>query len=303
MEPTAAAILIPTRNRPGILADSLRHLHELGLGEFPLWVYDDASDDPKAIEAAVREHWPEAHVVHGDLQRGQAYGRNVLLRSCGAEFAILLDDDQYFLDVGPLRRYLDPATRPAQLAGVSFQCRDKADGRLDVPDWVGARKCASYMGGCILFHVPSVLAVGGYRAFWGYGYEEPELATRLFARGFYLWYDPAILVEHNHIITSIARRNEREHHFLYMRNVLMLSTMNMPIWLGLPVGIYRWARRAQDVPSYHRTKLRALLLGLSATLEHWRERSPMTVRQSLFWLRFSRTWQQAGSEPMEGFRG
>ena len=42
------AILIPTRNRPEILATTLVELQKAGLGAVALWVYDDCSADAGA---------------------------------------------------------------------------------------------------------------------------------------------------------------------------------------------------------------------------------------------------------------
>lgn len=288
-------IAIPTRNRPDFLRDSLTRLKAVGLGHLPLLVYDDASDDPEAVAAAARETWPGAQVVRGSVKRGQCHGRNVLLGRCGHEFAILLDDDQYLITLGNLESFLDPARRDPTRAGVAFQSRDKGDGRLDFPANVTARRSPFFMGGSILFHVPTFLAVGGYRPFWGYGYEEPELATRLHAHGFHIWYAPEILVEHNHVVLPHARRDEREYNFLYPRNALLLTSLNMPLWIGLPIGLVRAWRRTLTTRGHWGSKMRGILAGLGLTFRHWRDRHPMTSAQALAWQRFNRTWMQGPS--------
>ncbi len=287
-------IAMPTRNRPDFLRDSLSRLRTVGLGHLPLFVYDDASDDPAAVAAAVRDTWTDAPatVVPGDRQRGQCHGRNVLLRQCGCAFAILLDDDQYLTDLGDLHAFLDPARRDPHLAGVAFQSRDKHDGRLDFPADLDARRTPFFMGGSVLLHVPTFLEVGGYREFWGYGYEEPELACRYYARGFHLLYNPRIQVEHNHVVQPHARRNERQYHRLYARNALLLSSMNMPLWWGLPIGMVRSLRRSRTTPGYWPTKLAGLGDGLWITLRHWRDRTPMSLAQSRAWMHFNRHWMR-----------
>ena len=70
------AILIPTGNRPGILATTLVELRKIGMGEVALWVYDDASDDGEAIRKVVQKTWPGGQVVRGENRVGQAEGRN-----------------------------------------------------------------------------------------------------------------------------------------------------------------------------------------------------------------------------------
>ena len=286
------AILIPTRNRPEILQDSLERLRALGLEHVPLWVYDDASDDPATIAHVVHAAWPGAELVRGTTQRGQAFGRNALLRACGAPFAIMLDDDQYFLDLGNLSAYTQDREDREGLAGVAFQCRVKSSGRLDIAARVPAKKCPFFMGGAVLFDVERVLGTGGFREYWRYGYEEPELAARLYARGYYLQYEPRILVEHNHLMTEKARRDETEYDYLYARNAILLDTLNMPLWVGLPTGLARSIRRSLHFNRNWRAKARGTFAGLAMTFSLWQERHPMSTRQALDWLRFNRTWQE-----------
>ena len=64
MTAARCSILIATRNRPKILAQTLERLAEKGFGSFPLWVYDDASEDPRALQAVV-ETWPGGSLIGG----------------------------------------------------------------------------------------------------------------------------------------------------------------------------------------------------------------------------------------------
>lgn len=281
------SLLIATRNRPHILAETLQRLQEKGFGEHPLWLYDDASDDPQAIER-VRAAWPGAQLIREERQRGQSHGRNVLLRACGTPYAVCLDDDQYFLDAGRLADWLVEARPAGAPAAVSFQCRAKRDGRLDRPAELPSGPTTWFMGGCVLFHVPTVLAVGGYRDWWIYGYEEPELALRLFAAGHGIWYDASVLVEHNQWYDPGERRDFREYDYLYARNAVLLASLNYPLPLGMAVGIFRSVRRAFYLRRNYGSKLRGLGRGIGMTFTHWGERSPMSWRQSLLWMRMNR---------------
>jgi glycosyltransferase involved in cell wall biosynthesis len=281
------SILIATRNRPQILADTFARLREKGFGGYPLWVYDDASDDPPAIQAVVQS-WPGAQLRREDRQRGQAHGRNVLLRACGTSYAICLDDDQYFLEPGQLASHLvEP--RPADAcAAISFQCVAKKDGRLDRPAELPSGPTTWFMGGCVLFHVPSVLKVGGYRPWWVYGYEEPELALRLYGAGFGLWYDASILIEHNQFYNPSERRDFAEYDYLYARNAVLLTSMNYPLCYGLPLGIARSIRRAFLFRRHAASKIRGLWDGVVTTFTRWPERTPLTWERARQWNRMNR---------------
>ena len=287
MNPVPCAILIATRNRPQILAETFGHLRAKGFGGHAMWIYDDASDDAASIRQVV-DTWPGARLVREERQRGQAYGRNVLLRACGAPFAIMLDDDQYFLETGELARYLvDP--RPADApAAVSFQCIAKKDGRLDRPAEMPSGPTTWFMGGCVLFHVPSILQVGGYRDWWGYGYEEPELCLRLFGAGFGIWYDRSVLVEHNQFYNAGERRDFGEYDYLYARNAVLMASMNYPLLLGLPVGIARSIRRALLFRRNFGRKAVGLWHGIAWTFTKWGERAPLDWARARQWMRMNR---------------
>ena len=284
------AILIPTRNRPAILANTVQHLQRLGLQSLPLWVYDDASDDPQAAAEAVSS-WPAARVVRGNARAGQAKGRNLLLRSCNCEYAIMLDDDQYFLSLTSIEaigKHLEQHARCHDFAVLAFQSVNKTGGVVGTPRDVPAGPTASFMGGACLFHVPSILSVGGFREFFIYGHEEPELAMRLWLHGLQLRYDPAIVVEHNQEYTPAENRNFREYDRLYARNGILVHSLNLPLWFGLPLGVVKSLKWCFHTARNPGSKLRGVSDGIGATFRYWKSRTPGSLRQFLDWRRFCR---------------
>jgi GT2 family glycosyltransferase len=292
------AILIPTRNRPERLRETLSRLREEGLGNLPLWVYDDCSDDPQAVKSMIEAGWAGGQVVRGEMRVGQAQGRNVLLRACQTDFAIMLDDDQYFLETGNLNEHILSHADHSERSIVQFQSIIKGTGEVAIPKGVGPQPVSSFMGGSILAHVPSILKVGGYRDFFVYGSEEPDLVMRLWAQGFQVWYDPSIVVEHNQSYSAEERRDLREYDYLYARNILLLHTMNMPLWVGLPVGIARSARRLfyrrRGLGNYA-AKTMGLLSGICTTFSKWSERTPLPMQKLQSFWRFSRAWNETRS--------
>lgn len=281
------SILIPTRNRPAILANTLEELRRKGLGDLPLWIYDDASDNPQAIENMVRTTWPEAHLILGVKRMGQAGARNALMKVCGTEFGIMLEDDVYFLDAGALENYIQQHSRCPDWAILQFKCVNKL-GAQNLPNHVGPCELPSFLGGASLFHIPTILQCGGYRDFFIYGYEEPDLALRLWANQGRIWYDPKIVVEHNQWYTPDERRDYQEYDRLYARNLVLLHTLNMPLWLGLPVGIARSLRRLFHHKRNYGIKLKGLLQGISLTFSHWQDRTPLSTAKAIERWRFVR---------------
>jgi len=281
------ALMIPTRNRPGILGTTLKELQDAGLGDVPLWIYDDCSADPTAIGKAAAA-WPGAHVISGKVRVGQAEGRNILMRACGKEFGMFLDDDSFPKSVVGLEKHLvhQPDLRRAV---VTFQYLDVPTQRYSTPQDLPAGISKSFQGGGSLFHIPTILGLGGFRSFFIYGYEEPELSCRLQMNGFHIWYDPSIVVHHNHFDTPAEFRNHREYHYLYARNSILMSSLNMPLWLGLPHGLVRSVRRSLFQRAFFAPKIRGTVDGLWQSLSLWRERTPSTTAKAMQWIRFSKT--------------
>jgi GT2 family glycosyltransferase len=283
------AILIPTRNRPAILANTLVELRKRGLEAVALWVYDDASDDPEAVSRVVREGWQNAELICGGKRVGQAEARNVLMRACRAEFGIMLEDDVYFLELGRLEDHVGQRKHHPERAVVQFKCVARGTGNQNMPDRVGPSEVSSFLGGASLFHIPSILSVGGYRGFLVYGYEEPDLAMRLWGHDFRIWYDPSIHAEHNQWYSPEERRDFEEYDYLYARNSVLLATMNTPLWMGLAVGLSRSLRRALLYKRNYRAKALGLLHGIWITFSRWRDRTPLSAEDARRYWRFCRT--------------
>lgn len=280
------AILIPTRNRPGILATTLAELQKAGLDSVALWVYDDCSEDGEAIKKVVQS-WSGAQVIRGATRVGQAEGRNTLMRACGKEYALLIDDDSFPKDVAVLKRHLAMPRDPNR-AITTFQYLDVPTQRLSVPKEVKAGVARSFHGGGSLFHIPTVLKLGGFRSFFVYGYEEPELAMRIHLNGFHIWYDPDLVVHHNHFDTPNERRDHREYDYLYARNAILMSSMNLPLVIGIPHGLVRSLRRSMLQRRHSKSKLTGTLAGITMTFSKAAERTPCSWSRAFEWFRFNR---------------
>jgi glycosyltransferase involved in cell wall biosynthesis len=286
MNPADLSILIPTRNRPGILQRTLSELESGGFGGHPLLVYDDASDDPKAITDVVAT-WSGAHLIRGEKRGGQARGRNRLLQATESDYALMLDDDSWPEDREALMRALEAMAGDA-LGVATFQYRALADGKLSISEGQTRGRVASFLGGASVFNVPSVFGLGGYREAFIYGYEEPELALRLWLAGVPIEQFPEVVVAHNHFETPDEKRDHREYDRLYSRNGILMSSLNMPLVLGLPHGMLRSLRRSLQSRRNLGAKAGGTLAGVLDTFSLWRERSPCSWTQALAWVKFSR---------------
>lgn len=281
------AVLIPTRNRASILRTTLRELERRGFKDLPLWIYDDCSIDPGAIQGVART-WPDAKVIRGESRVGQAQGRNILMRACGKEFGLFLDDDSFPFSAAGLEPHLSSGF-PQKRAIVTCQYLDVPTRRLSTRAHESAGPALTFQGGGSLFHISTVLGLGGFRSFFIYGYEEPELAMRIRLNGFEIWYDPELVVHHNHFETPNECRDHHEYDFLYARNSILMSSLNMPLWMGLPHGLARSLRRSFFRRRNAWAKVRGTAEGIRQSFSRWRERTPCSSAEALAWVRFAKT--------------
>lgn len=277
------SILIPTRNRPGILRRTLEELLARGFGGYPLVVYDDASDEPGDI-AEVVAMWPGGRMISGRERGGQAKGRNALLREAGTEYALMLDDDSWPED----RAIFEAAADEVEAGGYgvgTFQYRSLADGKLSIPEGAARAQATSFLGGASLFHIGQVLGVGGFLEALVYGYEEPELSLRMWMRGVRIERFPGVVVAHNHFETPDEKRDYREYDYYYARNSILMSTMNLPLPLGLLHGGLRSVRRSLYLKRNVWAKVKGTVAGVADTFRMWGGRTPCGYGRAWQWIR------------------
>lgn len=287
MNPADLSILIPTRNRPGILQRTLHELAAGGFGGHPLYVYDDSSDDPAAI-ADVVASWSGARLIRGEKRGGQAHGRNRLLQATRSDYALMLDDDSWPEDREVLMTAVEAMARD-DLGVATFQYRSLADGKLSIPEQQDRCRVASFLGGASVFHVSTILGLGGYRQDLVYGYEEPELALRLWLAGVSIEQFPEVVVAHNHFETPDEKRDYREYDRLYSRNGILMSSLNMPLAVGLAHGFVRSLRCSMRTRRNLKSKASGTLAGFGDTFRLWRKRRPCSWSKAIEWIKFSRS--------------
>jgi len=177
--------VIPTRDRHGRLSATLDAISALGRQrDAEVIVVDNASAE--AVVAPVRlASGVPVRVIRLGRNLGAA-ARNVGVRHAAGDWAVMLDDDSYPLDlgfVGGLRG------APAEVAAVS------ADIRLS-----GGREQGGlpevFIGCGVAIRVPVFIALRGYDAAFDYYAEEYDLAARMLLAGYRVAFDPAFRVEH-----------------------------------------------------------------------------------------------------------
>jgi GT2 family glycosyltransferase len=128
-------------------------------------------------------------------------------------------------------------------------------------------------GGASLLHRRSILDIGNYNPAYIFGAEDTDLARRIWASDRQVWIDPDQYIIHDHVP---AGRNPPREAYFYVRNRILLGTMTLPLWYGLPLGIgqavKRWLQQSHKVSGFF-----GLLGGLISSFRLFGRRKPLTL--------------------------
>jgi glycosyltransferase involved in cell wall biosynthesis len=203
----AVTVVVPTKNRAGLLAETLRSVREQTLAPERILVADDGSTDDTAsvVDAigAERLHNPE-----GDW--GPAAARNAALGEVSSEFVAFLDSDDLLLPraLEALAGRLVAAPDAPFAYGRGLSAR-RDDGRWSVegliaadPDELRDPLCALFSRNSVpsagaLVRTSPLRAVGGYdeQVTWA---EDHHLWVRLALRGVPAYTEELVCVHRRH---------------------------------------------------------------------------------------------------------
>jgi GT2 family glycosyltransferase len=264
------------------LRRTVGELIRIGLADVPVLVLDDASDDPAATEAALAG-LNQCKMMRNKERTGQAEGRNRLIRAAETPYCICLDDDTFFTDLGRLAEIVSQPVAEDKVGGYVFHTVREYDGFREFPENMPAMPVPKFIGCAVMFQRDAYLSVGGYRGFFRYGCEEPDLAVRLWRVGYRMMFEPSVKILHFH---TQAARDHNEYHFLYARNAILSHFLNYPGIYGLPLGVARSVKRALVFRHYWRSVVPGIFAGIRDSLLHRKERTVLSYRQYAAWRRF-----------------
>ena len=207
--PPRVSVVIPTYNRVDMLICCLRALQaqRMSRADYEVVVVDDGSTDGTA--EALREWIPSTDMaVHASSRPngGPATARNEGIGVARGALIAFVDDD-CIPEPDWLKSLIDALPRDASCAGIGGRIVGASDALISrYIDWRGlmehqrTEEEINYLVTAnALFHKHCLLEVGGFneRFRWAGG-EDPELARRLRARGYYFAATERALVVHRH---------------------------------------------------------------------------------------------------------
>lgn len=238
----AVTVVVITHNRRTELLHTLRHMTALP-DAAPLIVVDNASTDGTAD--AVAAEFPQVELIRSDRNLG-AVARNVAVDRVRTRHVAFCDDDTRW-QPGALSRAAALLDAHPGLASVTGRCLvepaltedpitpEMRDSPVPGPDWLPGPALLGVMAGLSTFRVSAFRGVGGFCARMWLGGEEELLALDLAAAGWWMVWDPDVVVHH---APSVAR-DPRGRRRLGIRNTLWTLWLRRPVRSAL--------RRSADV--------------------------------------------------------
>ncbi len=230
MSTPRASVVIPTKNRRGILRDTIVSITQQD-EPLEIIVLDDGSSD--GSPEMLRAEFPDVRVESFRRSRGPAYRRNQGARLATGEFLFTIDDDCTLPHADTIRRTIeafdDPRIGAVTIPFINIH-KDKDLVLTVAPDAEQTYATFEYYGGMIAFRRDVFLELGGYRPHYFYMGEEGDYSMRLLNSGHFVRLGTAPPIDHHESpIRPSKRRNE-----LGPRNLLLFAWYNVPMPYFVP---------------------------------------------------------------------
>jgi GT2 family glycosyltransferase len=252
----SVTVIMVTRNRPDSLRKCLGQIRKVLHGATRIIVFDDASSESAVIRGIVESHGNTTY-LRSEQVVGPGEGRNRCMREAETPFCLSLDDDCFLSAPLDISKWLEEHPADQDIAAISFKLYNVPESCY-APLHAEAGPMKSFHGGASLLRREAILKAGGYLDWLVYACEDTELALRLWRLGYRTWYDPSVVVHHDHVA---AARDERWASFHYVRNTFILNVLDRGLIVGLPMGIARALRRGFHTTMPGQTA-RGILAGL-----------------------------------------
>jgi GT2 family glycosyltransferase len=186
-----------------------------------------------ACENAIREAFPDVHVLRSQEQVGPGGGRNKLVAAAQYEFVASFDDDSYPIDSDYFARALrmfEKFPEASLICAALYHAGESIGLDTQSGQWT-----ADFSGGACIYRRKAFLDVGGYVPLpVAYGMEEVDLAIRLHAQGGKILTTPWLRVFHN---TDLKHHAEPRVTAGSIANLALLTYLRYPISLwGIGMG-------------------------------------------------------------------
>jgi GT2 family glycosyltransferase len=235
---------ITTKNRGEILQKAIKSALEQSYADKKVLVFDDGSTD---LTRDLPRKYPEVEWIRADKSIGLLAARNQMMRECGADLYVSLDDDAWFLKGDEIAVAVDHMKKYPKTAAISFDVLQNDTKRFLEVERAPEIETNVFIGCGHMLRLKAVEEVGYYVPFpLRYGHEEKDLCIRLIDRGYSIFFMPGVHVWHDY--TSVER-NIREQRYSFIVNDLIFPFRRVPVQYFFPVmlnNIFRKLRSKQE---------------------------------------------------------
>ena len=269
-----ASVIIPTKNRRGILRETVESILQQD-EPLEIIVLDDGSSD--GSPEMIRADFPDVRVESFRRSRGPAYRRNQGARLATGEFLFTIDDDCTLPHADTIRRTVeafdDPRIGAVTIPFINIH-KDKDLVLTVAPDDKQTYASFEYYGGMVALRRDIFLELNGYRPYYFYMNEEGDYSVRLLNAGYYIKAGTAPPIDHHESpIRPSKRRNE-----LGTRNQMLFAWYNIPMPMMAPQMVGSGIKAALHLNSlgHPDQAVRGFVKGWLAVLHELKLRDPVS---------------------------
>lgn len=270
-----ASITIPTRNRSGILRESILGALKQTV-PVEIIVLDDGSTDNTS--EMMRSEFPQIRYERLKGANGPCVTRNLGARLASAPILFPIDDDSVLEDPTTVEKTLTEFDNP-RIGAVAIPYINVLENDLvqsRAPDPHGIYICPAYLGASYAVRRDLFLELGGYHEQLFYMCEERDFSIRLLDHGYVVRLGMAAPIHHHSspvrnvwFQRMLQRRNDICHAFWDVPFPDVLYHLPGTIVSGLLFG-FRDRSLSRTVAGYFNAP--------AVCLRSWRERDPVKVR-------------------------
>jgi glycosyltransferase involved in cell wall biosynthesis len=222
------SIGITTKNRWDDLQVTLTKIAGAGLGELPILIFDDGSDQTCPFDLSLLSL--KIELKRFTDSKGLIVRRNQLAQSIQTKYYLSLDDDSFPV-AGSLKTAVEFAESCPDLFCLGFPVYNPVLAEYQSQSLRATPYQVRFYIGCgHLLHLPHFLQIGGYREELIHQGEEMEVAARAFQKGLHCYHFPDFEIHHT---ASNAGRNWARMDFYGARNNVLWNDWFVPPKLKL----------------------------------------------------------------------